>query len=1660
MARRRLNKKVALMGSTVFLILAMLAVVVILRLTRDPAQFEADGDAAWAAQDYETARRNYAEALGRTRVSEDKIDLYFKLAEVYRVTDDWRRVLACWEQIIISDPQNTRARLGLLKYTYIMADSLSAVGQNVGACWKDVSTQATDLLETATDADLLDEEKGPWEPSLGDAEPAAWDCGITRLGPFLHFVRGRAALEMARMGAGTSPDELLAEAKNHLQQARQFDPKNAGVYRYLAAAFQEEARLAESKGNLDLWEKAARQAEETLAEAIEVAGDQPGAHIELLGRRLMEAKTGSLTQARDRTKALEGQCQALAERFPSNAEVFSALAEFYSLQSAYLHTDAAAEKLDRAIAAVERGLALDPTNVPAFRLAARLYYRRFTLYADESALHKAIERAETALELPDAQDRPGPRQYAGQMYRFSLCALLGRFHLEQTRLSQRSDEVHATVLAKAEKVVHEIEQIQGSGENPQVVKWRGMLELAQGHTGQAVRDLYAAYEQIEAASGSDDEGDAFLSYTLAGLFKNTSEVGAVIEFLGSALNSGIVNTRPDTVLDYGDALLRVRSYDVALSAVNSFEERFGATTRSRQLRVRTLLAKGHVTEAEEAIAQLDQADPNTLKIRLILVASQATQLQEAIQRSASVPSSRAEPASQGQVGPTEDAVRAMQADLYECRRRQADLIQRLVLVDPTAVDGKGLETLCTMLIAQNDAALARAVVEAFLKQSGQDVEALFCRGLLSEPDPASCSESRRREIRLQAIRSLSDPVVRAAELGLFYEAGGQLDEAIAQWESVLDATESQTPQAAGAYLRSGPPSWRHRAVGQLFDMARRKNDWTLAQRVVTAAAADNLDDCEGHLFAGRLAFARGQHAEALDHLDACLKLRPIFSYGYMFRSNVQAALGNELACLDDARKASRLNPIDPLIARTLANALLVRNQGLGDRASAEQRDEAQLALERAIQLNPTDTQALLAYAALVDETDPLKALGIRQTVQITAPSLENAVMLGRLATRVAVEQTDPARKGAFLAIAETAFEQARQIDTHNEFMLQSYAEYYRVTGQPDKAAQLLVDSQDGRLLWRHYYRIGRYEQARKLLEPLLDEPANRNDALKGMVLVAQATGDKDAVKAYSEQLLGQEDNAANRLAQIRAFLDLGLVRDAEQKLHSFRERYPDEPRLLVLEAFVAKYQGQLERALELTNRNLEKNQQDAAGWRLRGEISQLMGNYDQAILDFRRSRLLADDPDAGVALANAYLWAGRHEEAISELLAVLKAPAAPASARMLLERTYRRLGRDESLEQFYSKTLAEFPESAAWLTRAGAFAIDRRDFDEAVKLYGKAYRLAQTATSDVRQSGTLRAAVLDGYLHSLILSAGDPTAGGDSWRPERLDELFREAGKHVDTDWAAVAFCRMAEARKKLGDDAEAGRLCRQAVDKAWSNDRLAMEILLRVRRLLGPEDVSRYCRGRLAANPDSLAANATMFHLARIENDYDDAVEYVDKCIALSGSDADAHRNATAYTLQKADLLTVAYQGTSDKRYLQAAVGVYESLAEKMPTNHSVLNNLAYLLAQNDERLDEAQRYAERALNANPDQAAYLDTYALILHKKGNDAAAVRFITAAIQQYEVAQTASATAYEHLGMIKEGLGDKAGALAAYRHARGLADEERSDTARRLDAAIERLQTAR
>ena len=138
-------------------------------------------------------------------------------------------------------------------------------------------------------------------------------------------------------------------------------------------------------------------------------------------------------------------------------------------------------------------------------LTASYHYRKFSIYGDVPALNKAIELTEKALTLPGAQDRPGPPQFAQRINRLSLCSLLGKCCVERILTLPKSDPTREGLLARLEKAVHEIGQIRGSGEDPEVVKWQGMLDLAKGQTGKAVREPVC---RLRADQGGQPAGAA------------------------------------------------------------------------------------------------------------------------------------------------------------------------------------------------------------------------------------------------------------------------------------------------------------------------------------------------------------------------------------------------------------------------------------------------------------------------------------------------------------------------------------------------------------------------------------------------------------------------------------------------------------------------------------------------------------------------------------------------------------------------------------------------------------------------------------------------------------------------------------------------------------------------------------------------------------------------------------------------------------------------------------------------------------------------------------------------------------------------------------------------------------------------------------------------
>lgn len=1606
MAKKRLNKKVALIGSAIFVLLVLGGIVVMLHLSRDPEKFVKDGDAEVQAarqatdpqekqQHYERAEHNYGTARNLAKSDSRRIEILFKAADMYVEMQEWHKVLGCWNEIVSIDSKNVKARFGRLRYTYIMADS----GYRV---WQDVVIQAEEFIEMAQEADLLNEDTAQWQPpglELQDPQPGK----SPQLGPYLYLLRGRATLELASLGAVTDPDESIAQAMNDLKKAQELEPDNIDAWWYLARAVKTKGEIEASKGSLEERGKAAKQAIEILEQALIAAGADPGAHINLLTEKLIQASRAD--NAREQIQLLEPEYSSLVQRFPDSPRVHSALARYYQFNP---------KSFDKAIAAIEKACELDKENVSYGVRAANLHYRKYSIFGQRQNADKAIQIATSTLDMPGAQDKPGPRERTNRNNRVALYVLLANCCIDQVLEPDGaiSESKKQELMDKAQLTVHEIEQFFGSGEEPQVIKWQAMLELAKGNKNVATRKLYAAYEQLKASA----RPDAQLSYSLAKIFEKTTEIGAVREFLESALNAGIEWTKPEAFLDYVRVLLRLRGYNIALSVLNSFENRYWANKKSQELRISAYIGAKQFGEAEKQLLKADANDPNTAKLELTLVQAEITQVQRALaqmQMDQGLP-----PILQGLRQPgtepvgSQSSVPAMNAELKAYWSQLAKLVTKLLPMEP---DNTMLQSYKLML---------------------------------AEPEPEKISQTRRREIERQLLSDIADPVRRAINLGVFYQRQGDRNKAAVEFRKVFEVKQWQAGRKPPLDQTEGFAESQRLAASCLFDIAVEAKDWQLVGQIAEVARRENFDNCQGRFFAARVAMAKEDYDDALANLTECLKQRPVFSQAYMLRSRVNAALGNEHASIEDAQKAASLNPLDGTVAKVLAVALFERNRKLGDNVTSDQIIGARVALDTAMSLNLGDLQLLSFYAENVSLTEPFHALAIRQSLQKTAPSLQNALLLGRLATRIARRQANAQRKQALFDIAESAFKQALAIDPQSKTVFENFATYYRARGMGKEAEQLLLPHPQ--LLWRHYYRSGRFKDAQSVLQQLYDTDAKDPNVLKGFIVVAERTADQEAAKKYSDELILLEDTAENRLMQVQTFLKVGLVNEVEHKLQSLKEKYPDEPGALLFEAWLAMRRGQLKRALGLTNRNLEANQENVTAWRLRGETNRLMANYNQAIEDLRTSLALSDDLTTRIALAKAYLGAQRYDDAITELRSTIADPQAPTQARALLERIYLQLARKGALKRFYDETLRQLPDSVYWYGRAGAFAVAEGKFDSAEQLYAQALQTVKNEQQKAENYGPQQLSAfrsrfyssLDGYLGALL-------AGG------KLDKVLETGRDYIDGDFAPIAYLRMAEAKLKLNDQPAAARYCRSALQKVGTNEAFASEILRRMYLLLGAEEVSKYCTEMLRTNSDSLAANFTMFNVMEISGQYNKAIGYIDKCLQIIGPNSPTVIN---YVARKTEVLRQAYNKTSDNNYINRAIAEYESLLAKVPNNIGVLNNLAYMLAENDERLADALTFAENVIKARPNNPGFLDTYAYVLCKNSRLQEADQYMQAAIQQYESGQVeVPPEVYEHLGMIKEKLGAKTEAIAAYKQAlEAGADKLQEPVRQRIESAIERL----
>jgi Flp pilus assembly protein TadD len=108
---------------------------------------------------------------------------------------------------------------------------------------------------------------------------------------------------------------------------------------------------------------------------------------------------------------------------------------------------------------------------------------------------------------------------------------------------------------------------------------------------------------------------------------------------------------------------------------------------------------------------------------------------------------------------------------------------------------------------------------------------------------------------------------------------------------------------------------------------------------------------------------------------------------------------------------------------------------------------------------------------------------------------------------------------------------------------------------------------------------------------------------------------------------------------------------------------------------------------------------------------------------------------------------------------------------------------------------------------------------------------------------------------------------------------------------------------------------------------------------------------------------------------------------------------------------------------YFDEAKTEYRRYLKAQPQDAVFLNNLAFLMADTNEDLNQAQQFSEEALRASPAHPDYLDTLAIVHLKKNNTGAAIQILTNLTGKY----SKNPAFRYHLGLawLKSGAPDKA-----------------------------------
>lgn len=393
------------------------------------------------------------------------------------------------------------------------------------------------------------------------------------------------------------------------------------------------------------------------------------------------------------------------------------------------------------------------------------------------------------------------------------------------------------------------------------------------------------------------------------------------------------------------------------------------------------------------------------------------------------------------------------------------------------------------------------------------------------------------------------------------------------------------------------------------------------------------------------------------------------------------------------------------------------------------------------------------------------------------------------------------------------------------------------------------------------------------------------------------------------------------------------------------------------------------------------------------------------------------DQEALLQQAELHLRAGKHAEAEQDLNRVLKLSPDSASAHYILARLHQARGETLSYRQQLSKVLSLNPyllpvrlELAQLLAAPDTANASLNVLDEAPEsqrnelpiliqrnwtlwVLGDMAELRKGIDQGLARQRSPELLIQDAMWK---LRSGNPAAGRAA-----LEEALR-----IDpSDLRALAILKDSYLAEKK--NAVAVQKVKEYAAKQPKSAPVQHFLGTLLMASGSPEQAKAAFTAAKAADPQFVPADLSLVQMAVLDGKWDEAANMLQRVVE-SGD-----RNALA----RLWLGNVEFM----KKNRAGALEQYRKVVEAEPDNPEALNNMAYLLAQDPTRLDEALKHAERARERAPENPEIADTLGWIYYRKGLYSLAVQHLElAAKSRNPVCQYHLAMAYIKLGDSKRG----------------------------------------